>query len=99
MPSANKMAPLLLVDFSPKLRCSSKACVMSPWHTDSTDGRRHGPIPKGLAVGMTKSRAHGGTQSRPLRMSTDAPEAPPKDGATSSPLTPLALRRPSFNRP
>jgi hypothetical protein len=43
MPSANKMAPLLLVDFSPKLRCSSKACVMSPWHTDSTDGKARGP--------------------------------------------------------
>jgi hypothetical protein len=39
-PSATRMAPPPPVNFYLKLCYGSKACVMSPWHTGSTTGKR-----------------------------------------------------------
>jgi hypothetical protein len=62
MPPTTRMAPLPPVDFSPKLRYGSKACVMSPWYS----GRRaRDPNSAGGNRATTSPADEGGMASTP----------------------------------
>jgi hypothetical protein len=66
MPSAIQTAPPPSVDFSPKLRCGSKAYVMSPWHTGNTGSRAHAPN-GACGTHIETSPVNGGVTTSTLR--------------------------------